>query len=247
MSQMNAARALAVVAGGLWPQLTPQTGEAFMQLAKGGLPDPNRYVVVNSNYYHRQAYGTAGANQLTFFNTQYTDGTCNLQGNTVPTERPMLLQNVRLTVQDVDVAGARIAAGSAFLWSATASATSPSPFLRAEEIRTILQAGRVTIRVGDLEIVNAFGLTRFPSGGGINADATSATNAAATGAYLGANVNNGIPAVFNQYTFAYPVPILPGVPITFQINWGTLLTATTAGFTLMAELAGPSLIPLASR
>jgi len=232
---------------GTWPQLTPETAAAFMQVFRGIAPNPTKYLVVESNYYHRVAYAAAGQTSLTFFNVSYNDGVCNLQGNTVPTERPFWLKKIRITQQDITAAGAVQAsnAAEAFQFGATASITIPLNVPRLEAMRTALMAGRVSLRVGDLEVVNAYSLYRFPSGGGPNADMSLSTATTAT-SLAGISLNNGIPAVFNQYVLEYPIPVLPGVPITFNLNWASAL-AVTGGFTLMAELAGPSIIPLTSR
>lgn len=226
----------------IWPQLTPDTAAAFVALIAGRRPDPRKFAVVDVNYYHRQSYGTAGSTKLTWFNTNISDGVCNFNQNILPPERPMLVKGIRLMPEDVDTDGTRIAGGSLIGFHAT----TPTQYTRAEEIRTVFQAGFVKVRFGDIEAVNAHGLTRFPPGAGIALDAALSTNSATTGVYQAVNLNNGAPHMLNQNVMSAPFAWLPGVPVTFETFWPTLLTVT-AKFTLKAEMFGTVIIPLAAR
>lgn len=218
-----------------WPGLTPATSQEFSRIGRG-LPvsEANKYAQRQERYYHILDYATGGATLLTFFNVGATDGVCNLNQGEVPNERPFWLHGLSVTWQDFTAAGAR--SGKQLDGAAITS------IARAEEVRTILQAGLLKIQVGDRPIFEAQDLTHFPSDGGFYVSAGFVSYASATAGSI-APFNNGEPIAGNRFEFRRPWPVLPGKRIRIDLSWLSALSVTTAG-RIKIELIGESVVPL---
>jgi hypothetical protein len=113
---------------------------------------------------------------------------------------------------------------------------------RFSEIRTIMQAGKLTLRVADRVIHEGHDLTSYPQGGGFCADAAQFGLAVAAASSL-AVYSNGAPVAGNRFALPRPYPILPGKPIRVELEWNSLLAITVA-LGLKVTLCGESVQPL---
>lgn len=219
--------------GNQWPNLSPATSDALSQLMRGQVPDPNRFFVRPANFFHRIAYPQAGtASPLVFFNVAATPFVTNMpQASQLATESALLLTSIRVTLETgLALDGSRVAAHSLFLTtSAGATATI------AEEVRTIMNAGYVTLKIGD-RIIDGYSLTRFPSAAGVDGfGALCGTNASPGG---GVNATNGTPVAGNEYRLSVPLPVLPGKSIVGNVTFQSALSVTSAATVIRMELGG---------
>lgn len=226
------AAAAATAAANIWPGVTAETAQEFTRIGRG-LPvaQPNKFYQREERYYHVLDYATTGHTTLTFFSTaNQQDGVCNLNRGEVPTERPCWITGIGITPQDLTAAGARSGA------QLTASAI--TAFARAEEIRTILQAGLLKLMIADRPVHEAQDLTQYPQDGGFSVGATSIAFATATNASA-VPFTNGVPIAGNRMRFQAPIPLLPGKQVRLDLLWSQVLTVTTA-FRIKVTLFGQS-------
>lgn len=219
----------------IWPGMTLATSVQFTRVGRGlPISKPSQFAQVHVRYYHQVDYGTGGHTSLTFFNAGAQDHVSNVNNGTIPDERPFWLTGVCISWQDLTAAGARsgvqIASGNI------------NAYARAEEVRTILNAGLFNLTVGDRKIIEAQDLTHFPADGGFHVGGVSISHAAAT-ASAAVPFNNGAPIAGNRFRLPAPYPILPGKPIRGLITWPQALSVTVAG-RLRVELVGESIMPL---
>jgi hypothetical protein len=210
-----------------WPGMSPETSRQFTRLG-ANLPvdDVNKFVQTHKRYYHVVDYATTGHTSLTFFNAPKQDHICNLQNGSIPEEQPVWCTGLCVTWQDLTA----LSSGSPSVTRSGvfSSASATTPFTRAEEVRTILQAGSLYLQISGREVLDVQDLTHFPSDGGAFAPATSISFAAATNA--GSSILlNGAPIAGNRFRFTAPWAILPGQVVKCVLSWQTALSVSTAG------------------
>lgn len=219
---------------GAWPGLSNEMQQAAGAIYAGQGVNPNKFFVRPHAYFHRIDYAAAGAATLNLFNVNPAPFVCNLpiQG-TIANETAFRLDCVRVRpiTGIVSVSNYTRAAGGSQLGA------NLTAFPNAEEVRTIMENGALTISVGDKNIVdNQFDLTRFPAGRGFSMSTAAATTTGSTNAEA-AQFSNGQPDSSNGQWWRPGFMILPGKRIQGQIVWpGTL--AVTTGFQIVVELCG---------
>lgn len=215
-----------------WPGLSSTMQQAAAAIYAYENADPNRFFVRPYTYYHRVDYATTGHTALNLFNVAPAPFTCNLpvQG-TIQNETAFRVDCIRVKpITGMTTAGARAANGAQI-------AATANPTTVAEELRTIIENGALTIKIGDkLLVENVLGLEKFPAGGGVALNAALAnTNTSTVNQAL--QFNNGAPDTANGYWLRPGFMLLPGKPITGQLTWQAALTVTTA-FQIRVELCG---------
>lgn len=236
----NVTRAPAVIVknNNLWPGLTEETAQEFARIGRGqGVSNVNKYAQVHVRYYHQVAVTSpTSPTQLSFFNVGAQEHICNLNNGLAPDERPYWLTGICVAWQDLTAAGG---AGQVNIGAGVATG---GPFNQAEQVKKILEAGLLQLRVGDRQIFEAQDLTHFPSDGGFCVYSLQANQAAAAN-MISAPYNNGAPFAGNRFRFPAPYPILPGKAVGVQLKWQTGLNLTTTG-RIRVELVGESILPL---
>jgi hypothetical protein len=234
MSRVAAMTAMAAGAA-LWPGISGSTANEFNRIyRKQPVSNPAKFAEKSERYYHVVDYATTGHTMLTYFNAAKVDHVCNISQGEIENERPFLFDGLCLTFQDLTAAGAR--SGSQLDTASIAAAT------RAEQVRSILQAGLIKVYVGDRPIFEAQDLTHFPSDGGFDVGAASISFASATASSL-VPYSNGAPVAGNRFKFDRPWPVLPGKRLKVELLWQTALTIAVAG-RIKVELVGRSVAPL---
>jgi hypothetical protein len=225
----------AAIAATLWPGISGATAAEFNRIyRKQPVSNPSKFVERSERFYHIVDYATTGHTALTFFNAAKNDHITNLNNGEIEAERPFLLDGICVTFQDLTAAGAR--SGAQISTSAITSAT------RAEEVRSILQAGLLKLSVSDREAFQAQDLTHFPSDGGFDIGAASISFATATASSI-VPYSNGAPVVGNRFKLDRAWPVLPGKRLKVELLWPQLLTITAAG-RIKVEVVGRSVQPL---
>lgn len=233
MSRMGTA--MLAAAATLWPGISGSTAGEFNRIyRKQPVSNPSKFAEMSHRYYHNVDYTAGGHNLLTFFNVGRTDHICNLANGEIENERPFLFDGLCITFQDLTAAGAR--SGSQLDTASIAAAT------RAEQVRSILQAGLLKVYVGDRPVFEAQDLTHFPSDGGFDVSAGSISFATATASSL-VPYSNGAPVAGNRFKFDRPWPVLPGKRLKVELLWAQALSIATPG-RIKVELVGRSVAPL---
>jgi hypothetical protein len=225
----------ASIAANQWPGMTKDTSAQFTRVGRGlPISRPNQFAQVHQRLYHVLDYATGGATQLNFFAANMAQHVCNVNNGMLPDERPFWLTGVCVTFQDATAAGVR--SGNQL------NAAAITSLARAEEVRTILQCGLLSLSVADREILHVQDLTHFPSDGGYHVSAAAVSYASATAGSV-ATGNNGEPIAGNRFRLPQPYAILPGKIISCKLLWQSALSITTAG-RIKVELVGESIMPL---
>lgn len=221
----------------VWPGMSAAVGQEFSRIGQG-LPvsRPNLFQQKHERYYHCVDYATGGHQQLTFFTAQQQDHITNLPAGEVPTERPMWLTGICITFQDLTA----LSSGSPSVARSGAqmSASAITSIARAEEVRSILQAGLLKLTVADRVVHESQDLTHYPSDGGFYVHSGFVGFASATNASI-APYSNGEPIAGNRFRFPQPYAILPGKKLRVDLFWQTALSISTAG-RIKVELVGES-------
>lgn len=193
-------------------------------------------------FYHRVAYGAAGATSFSFFNAGQTKYVTNWPtANGLQNETVFIARSLKFFPEiSNDIDAAAVAAGDPGVYDAT-PATAGEPLDLAAEWDRILRNGLVTLKIGDYNIIDGeYGLTRFPSGGGPCAAFAfgGVDSDLSAGAFGGAAiVNNGVPAAGNVYTFSPAAIIVPQKIVDLKVEFKTALAVGSA-FVIRAELDG---------
>lgn len=188
-------------------------------------------------YYHRLDYAAAGTtNLLTFFNASESDFITNFPGGSgLQNNWGFMLDSIGVDIElGITAAGTYAATPLAYTTTDLASA---GPVSDAEALRRIYKGGRLSLIVDSKQLVNAASLQNFSTGAGPEIQAAAITTATTkTGAT--SNVNNGSAFAANRgWTFARPIPILPGQKPDFKIAWQTAVPVSAAS-TVRAEMRG---------
>lgn len=219
--------AAAVAAASGWPGMSPDTSAEFTRIGMG-LPvsNANKFVQATKRFYHVVDYATGGHTSLTFFNSPKIDHICNLQNGSIAEEQPVWLTGVCVTWQDLTAlsSGSPSVARSGVQLNGAAITS----IARAEEVRTILQAGLLNLQISGREVLDVQDLTHFPSDGGFFVPSAFVSYASAT-AGSAAPFCNGFPVVGNRFKLTSPWAILPGQLVKCVLGWQTALSVTTAG------------------
>ena len=232
-------------AGSGWPGMNNVTAEEFSRIGNGQpISRKHAFAQIHVRSFWINDYATTGHTRLTFFSGgTVTNGSAqtNLPTGIYADDRPMWLTGLVVTPVDFTSAGARNVADSATAGSVWDNA-SQAAVRRFSELRTIMQAGRLTLKVADRQIFETCGLDKFPAGGGLMCENIQYTQAAAA---LGgvAAWSNGLPVAGNTFRFPRPYPVLPGKPIRVDLEWAQALVINVAAG-MKVELIGESVQPL---
>lgn len=230
--------------GSIWPGMHPITADEFTRVGRGQpIQRANQFAQLHVRYFSIQDYATAGTTNLVFFNgsTNTNAAHTNLPQGDLPADRPFWLTHILVSPLDVSSAGARLVAESATA-GASFDTASFAAIRRFSEIRSILQAGKLTLRIADRVIHEGHDLTSYPQGGGFCADAAQFGLAAAA-ASSAVVYSNGAPVASNRFALPRPYPVLPGKLIRAEMSWGSALAITVA-LGLKLTLCGESVQPL---
>lgn len=229
-------------AAAAWPGLSGNASAAARTLMNGKVPNPSAWFARRKSFFHRIDYATGGQTSLQLFNVAPSNNVCNLpvQGS-LGAETFFRLDSVHVIVQSGITAAAtytRAANGAQILRGASGA----SVVTNTEEIRTILEGGSLTIKIGDKNVIdNEYDLTRFPGYNGFKVNSAAATTTS-TMEVVSALFNNGCDNPDNCWKLKPYFPVLPQKTIRGELNWQAALAVTTA-FVLRVELQGVLLTP----
>lgn len=169
-------------------------------------------IISREDFYHRQDCGTT-ATKLTYFNQSESEYVTNWPAaNGLPDDEVFILNGLRAHVGwGYDTAGnAESAAG--------ANQADQDPMTILSDIKTVLESGLVTLKVGNQTVCQFFGIYKAPAGGGVEADFSTANTTASTILAMLASVRNGTPHDTNGYAIP-PYLVTPGRPVRLTVAW----------------------------
>lgn len=246
----------------LYPGLSAPMSAAVEAVMSGRRPDPNTFHVYLTQYWHRLpivAGGTFTSSQ-NFFTAPTQAGVTNFFGSAgLPQDQAAVAvgASIRLQSGTVYTTGnaSAVPNNSGPAAPAAVSATEPAALVtavRLAEAMSWLHAnGTIRLSIGNRDVIdNVYGVESFPFPGGINLDAVLATFAGTftsgqAAASTLTNINNGIPQAGNFFPFSPRQVVLPGKPMTGNIQYtGTPPTLTgldiTARFVVHAIAIRPA-------
>lgn len=242
---MLAAPAPQPAQGATWTTLSPALHNAFIELGRTGRnPSFDKFNVRRHVLWHRVPYvttGTTGPTSLDFFNANAAVGVTNIpQQGRLDTETAFWVQYIRVGIlTGVDAAGASQAAGAQIVAGLTSVPV-------AEALRTIIQNGTLSVRVGERDLLGpggVYGLNNFPTGSNFYADVALETTATTTTAYA-VNCTNGLPHANNGFACTPWFPILPNKRISGNIVWpGGITTPANTNISIVLGLEGLYISP----
>ncbi|MEL6739226.1 MAG: hypothetical protein AAFP26_01070 [Planctomycetota bacterium] len=188
--------------------------EALQIILAGGVPDRGVFHTRTQDFYHNRALPNTNST-LTFFNEAPQEHVTNWpsQGG-LQNDEFFVCTSVEIDIlQGYDINGGAVAAASAY-------GTGQGPYTIAEQIRAALVYGLFSFRVGDKTEIDSFGLSRFPSRGGVHAFASSELdNQAAAAERTLAMVSNGPPEVYNVEERNPAIVIPPNRTCAATMKW----------------------------
>lgn len=201
--------------------------------------------------FHRLNVPVAGQQSFTFFNAPRAAGITNLeQPGTLPVNTVALVRNIRFSFlpgfnnigQRLGITGsltqAQIEASllNVSKYGTTAAdpaAASSAPALWQEKARELLSQGTVNFRVGERDVVTAYGLTKFPEGRGVVGDVTASSAIANTTTttvnvhnQVFASIYNGAPVIGNAYSVRGDVQIGSGQQFGIEVTYANAVDFT---------------------
>lgn len=108
----------------------------------------------------------------------------------------------------------------------------------AEVLRKYLMRGSIEFKMGQRTLMDPYGLSNFPSGGGASGFGAVATTATTT-SQAGWVVNNGEPRADNRLWFPTPITFTQDDPVFLSVDFGSKIAAPSGVIVrIMASLWG---------
>jgi hypothetical protein len=213
-----------------FPGVSAALTSAALAVQNGVMPDPTTFNVYRHCIQHTRDYAAAGqTTAMKFFNQAPADFIANTpqQGQI---NDDQFFWGVRLHIDILP----NYAAGTPAITNAaaayiTGSAALPGAVTNAQQVRDILNLGRVNFKAGNRNaVVNAQGLHRFGAGSGPVIQGVFA-GANSTNLYGAVQTINGNADNYNGWNFTPWVWVTKGRTLDLSIDWPVACPLSSAG------------------
>lgn len=215
-----------------WPGLNEETAAVFDRVLSGRVTpqDLTQYNIRPAQFFHRVDLATGGFTSETFFNVAESEYVTNWPGGSgLAEENALWMTHFGFNIEHAHdvayaaIAGARLIAGTTAAGSVTMD--------QVEDVRGLVQAGRVVGTIGSRTFVDGHGLENYPLGIGVvtpGALAYEDTNTTAIGNQQAFSFSIGAPELSNKYALRYPIAALPGKTLRVRVTMDTAITVAAA-------------------
>ncbi len=224
-----------------FPGCSPALSEAALRVMNNEAPDP---ILYNTTHTCLQAFKTVAARaasaspeRLTFFLDTPADFVSNLrQPGQINDDE--FFWGMKLKIDAIANCTAAQAPTTAPGTNAIGAGATPLSVTNCEEVRALLNTGRVNCAIGQRKIVdNVYGVHRFASGSGVwPGGAIGGVNS--TNVYAPIAANNGSPDRFNGWDLTPWVWLSRGRTLSVTIDWNATNVLTTNSLTWCVSLEG---------
>ncbi len=215
-----------------WPGLNSETAAVFDRVLTGRVTplDLQQYNVRPATYFHSTDVAVGGFTSRTFFSASESEYITNWPGASgLPEEHALWVTHF----------GFNVIHGHSTDYTAEAGAdlglASVLPILQAEDVRGMMQLGRVVGTIGSRTFIDGQGMENYPLG--IGAAMTSCTSEIAAVYHQSIAYTNGIPALANKYGLRYPIAALPGKTLRVRVT-NDVAIAVAAPVILVCQIEG---------